>query len=47
MMKSSRSLISFAQGNPEAAEPRLPATVAKAQRMLDVLLEAQFVSFTE
>jgi 5-methylcytosine-specific restriction protein B len=41
------ALIVFAEGSPEAPEPRLPATVAKARRMLKVLQEAQFVSFTE
>jgi MoxR-like ATPase len=42
-----RDLIVFAEGGPESTQDRLPATVAKARRMLDVLLEAQFVSFTE
>jgi 5-methylcytosine-specific restriction protein B len=41
------ALIAFAEGLPETPEPRLPATVAKARRMLKVLQEAQFVSFTE
>jgi MoxR-like ATPase len=41
------ALIAFAEGSPETPEPRLPATVAKARRMLKVLREAQFVSFTE
>jgi 5-methylcytosine-specific restriction protein B len=42
-----RDLITFADGERESGEPRLPATGAKSRRMLDVLLEAQFVSFTE
>jgi MoxR-like ATPase len=41
------ALIAFAEGSPEAPEPRLAATAVKAQRMLTVLQEAQFVSFTE
>jgi 5-methylcytosine-specific restriction protein B len=41
------ALIAFAEGSPDASEHRLPATAAKARRMLNVLLEAQFVSFTE
>jgi 5-methylcytosine-specific restriction protein B len=41
------ALIAFADGPPESPEPRLPATAAKARRMLSVLQEAQFVSFTE
>jgi MoxR-like ATPase len=41
------ALIAFAEGSPDASEARLPATAAKARRMLNVLLEAQFVSFTE
>jgi MoxR-like ATPase len=40
-------LVAFAEGSSDALEPRLPATAAKAQRMLDVLKDAQFVSFTE
>jgi 5-methylcytosine-specific restriction protein B len=42
-----RDLISFAEGAPESIDERLPTTATKARRMLDVLLEAQFVSFTE
>ena len=41
------ALIAFAEGSPETPEPRLPATATKARRMLKVLQEAQFVSFTE
>jgi 5-methylcytosine-specific restriction protein B len=41
------ALVAFAEGSSEASEHRLPNTAAKAQRMLNVLLEAQFVSFTE
>ena len=41
------ALIAFADGPPEPSEPRLPATAEKARRMLSVLQEAQFVSFTE
>jgi 5-methylcytosine-specific restriction protein B len=40
-------LIAFAAGGTDEADPRLPATFAKATRMLEVLREAQFVSFTE
>jgi 5-methylcytosine-specific restriction protein B len=41
-------LIEFAQGGAEeASDARLPMTFAKATRMLQVLREAQFVSFTE
>lgn len=39
-------LVAFAQGH-EASDAFLPLTTAKAQRMLAVLREAQFVSFTE
>ena len=41
------ALITFADGSPESPEPRLPTTAAKVRRMLSVLQEAQFVSFTE
>jgi 5-methylcytosine-specific restriction protein B len=41
------ALIAFAEGSPEGPEPRLAATAVKAERMLTVLQEAQFVSFTE
>jgi 5-methylcytosine-specific restriction protein B len=41
------ALIAFAEGSPDASEHRLPTTAAKVRRMLNVLLEAQFVSFTE
>jgi MoxR-like ATPase len=41
------ALITFAEGSPDAPEPRLAETAAKARRMLRVLQEAQFVSFTE
>lgn len=40
------SLVAFAQGADES-QPRLPWTLRKASRMRQVLLEAQFVSFTE
>ena len=41
------ALIAFADGSSESSEPRLPTTAAKVRRMLSVLQEAQFVSFTE
>jgi 5-methylcytosine-specific restriction enzyme B len=40
-------LLDFAQGSGGSTEPVLPLTASKAGRMLAVLREAQFVSFTE
>lgn len=40
-------LLGFARGAGGYTDPLLPLTAAKAGRMLDVLREAQFVSFTE
>jgi len=40
-------LLHFAQGTGDPTEPLLPLTASKAGRMLAVLREAQFVSFTE
>ncbi len=43
-----RSLGDFAKDSSDSGVvPRLPLTAAKLERMLDVLVEAQFVSFTE
>jgi 5-methylcytosine-specific restriction protein B len=41
-----RQVIAFAEGDDEGTA-RLPMTARKARRMLDVLLDVQFVSFTE
>jgi 5-methylcytosine-specific restriction enzyme B len=40
-------LLVFAQGADGATEALLPLTASKAGRMLAILREAQFVSFTE
>lgn len=46
--KTLRDLLEFAEGNEGSAEEaRLPLTAEKLTRMVGVLLEAQFVSFTE
>jgi hypothetical protein len=42
-----RALRQFAQGPDDAQEPRMPLSAGKLDRMLEVLAEAQFVSFTE
>jgi 5-methylcytosine-specific restriction protein B len=42
-----RALREFAHGPDENQAPRMPLSVAKLDRMLDVLADAQFVSFTE
>ena len=41
------NLLVFAQGANDTTEALLPLTASKAGRMLAVLREAQFVSFTE
>ena len=47
--KTLRSLLAFAEGDGPSPEyePRLPLTATKLDRMITVLVEAQFVSFTE
>ncbi len=45
--KPLRALREFAQGVPDDQAPRMPLSAAKLDRMLEVLAEAQFVSFTE
>ena len=43
-----RALRDFAVGDADSdGPPRMPLTVRKLDRMLAVLIEAQFVSFTE
>lgn len=43
-----REVRRYADGElPDAERPRMPKTVAKLDRMLKVIVEAQFVSFTE
>jgi hypothetical protein len=41
------ALLAFAQGGQQADDPLLPRSADKLERMLSVLIEAQFVSFTE
>jgi 5-methylcytosine-specific restriction protein B len=45
--KPLRRLRDFAQGPGDAVGPRMPLSAAKLDRMLEVLVDAQFVSFTE
>jgi hypothetical protein len=45
--KPLRALRQFAQGPADDQPPRMPLSAAKLDRMLEVLAEAQFVSFTE
>jgi MoxR-like ATPase len=45
--KPLRALRQFAQGPEDAQAPMMPLTTAKLDRMLEVLADAQFVSFTE
>jgi 5-methylcytosine-specific restriction protein B len=45
--KPLNDLLAFAQGADRPTEALLPLTASKAARMLAVLREAQFVSFTE
>jgi hypothetical protein len=45
--KPLRGLHEFAQGSGDDPAPRMPLSAAKLDRMLEVLVDAQFVSFTE
>jgi hypothetical protein len=45
--KPLRALREFTQGEGADQTPRMPLSASKLDRMLDVLAEAQFVSFTE